>query len=121
MSYTRFVVEFRADELRYALIDRGEDGSESLVSGEESIVDFAGSDAIERVFYHTEVSKDYSGQGLASLLVNDAVDDAIAQGMRIVPVCPYVVTWFDRHPEYAEHRITATPAHLRAIAVSKKN
>ena len=115
MTDDRFVVEFRNDESRYVLIDRGEDGASNLVIGEESIVDVTGSEVTERVFYHTEVSKEYSGQGLASILVKAAVEDAISQGMRVVPVCPYVVTWLDRHSEYAEHRVAATPTHLRAI------
>jgi len=33
-----------------------------------------------------------------------------------VPVCPYVKSWLPKHPEYAEHVVEPTRAHLRAIA-----
>ncbi len=103
------------DESRYVLVDRGEGGAASQVIGEESYAEVTGAAGTERIFYHTAVSPDYSGQGLASVLVRAAVDHTISLGHSVVPVCPYVVTWFKKHSEYAEHEVTATPEHLDAL------
>jgi predicted GNAT family acetyltransferase len=57
---------------------------------------------VQRIFYHTEVDKAFSGQGLASKLVEQALTDTRAAGTRIVPVCPYVAKFLKRHSEFAE-------------------
>lgn len=54
------------------------------------------------VFTHTVVLPEYEGKGLGSRLVKAALDDVVARGERIVPVCPFVAAYLDRHPEYAE-------------------
>lgn len=113
MATERFDVQHHPDESRYVLVDHGEDGSQNTEIGVEQYVDMDG--AAERVFFHTLVSEDYSGQGLASLLVRAAVDDAIASGRAIVPVCPYVARWLPKHPEYADHVVQPAAAHLDAV------
>lgn len=50
---------------------------------------------------HTVVRPDMRGRGLASELVGAVFDAAEAEGVRLRPVCPYVVTWLTRHPERA--------------------
>jgi uncharacterized protein len=50
---------------------------------------------------HTEVEPAHEGQGLAGVLVQGALDDLRARGLRLIPICPYVRSWLDRHPEYA--------------------
>ena len=42
--------------------------------------------------------------GAVRQLVRALVEDARAGGFRIVPKCPYVGDWFDRHPEEADLR-----------------
>ncbi|WP_373195352.1 GNAT family N-acetyltransferase, partial [Mycobacterium marinum] len=54
----------------------------------------------QRVFDHTEVDPAFGGRGLATILVEEALQDARAAGKRIVPVCSMVVTVLDKHPEY---------------------
>ena len=54
------------------------------------------------VFPHTLVEPAWGRQGLAEQLVRFALDDARAQGRRIVPACWYVAEFVDRHPDYAE-------------------
>ncbi|MGY3334314.1 putative GNAT family acetyltransferase [Streptomyces filamentosus] len=65
-----------------------------------------------RVFFHTEVDDAYAGQGLASVLVAQALDDVRAAGMRIVPVCPYVAKFLKKHEEYADITDPVTPEVL---------
>jgi len=99
-------VQHRPHEQRYVLLD------DEAEIGEEKYVD-AGD---ERVLFHTVVSEDHAGKGLASVLVRGAVDDLIASGLKVVPVCPYVKAWLPKHPEYADHVVAPTRAHVRAIA-----
>ena len=51
---------------------------------------------------HTAVPKALEGQGLARALVAELIDDARAQGFKIVPLCPYVNAQRARHPEWAD-------------------
>lgn len=57
----------------------------------------------QRVFIHTEVHDDYAGRGLASVLARFALDDVVAQGHRIVAVCPFIAAYIRRHPEYSDY------------------
>lgn len=114
----RCEVQSRVDESRYVLLDRSAAPPGQQEIGEEAYVDVEADGGTQRVLFHTAVSEDYAGQGLASVLVRAAIEDTIARGFRIVPVCPYVAKWFVKHPEYDEHVIAVTPAHLRAVAVA---
>ncbi len=57
-----------------------------------------------RVAEHTLVPPEIGGRGVAARLVEALVEDARAQGFRIVPACSYVEAAFRRHPEWAELR-----------------
>jgi predicted GNAT family acetyltransferase len=59
------------------------------------------------VFTHTEVDPDSGHEGLGSTLVRGALDDVRAAGQKLVPRCPFVREWIDRHPDYAD--LVATP------------
>jgi predicted GNAT family acetyltransferase len=52
------------------------------------------------VFTHTEVPSTIERRGIGSELVRVALDDAKAQGLQVVPVCPFVRAYIQRHPEY---------------------
>jgi uncharacterized protein len=54
---------------------------------------------VARVFLHTEVDPAFEGQGLASLLVTEAVADVRSRGGQLIASCPYVRRWFARHPD----------------------
>lgn len=69
----------------------------------------------DRIFPHTEVSDAFSGQGLAGKLVEYAVNDSVASGKTIIPVCPYVAKWLGKHPEFEEHRAKPRPEHLAVL------
>lgn len=63
----------------------------------------------QRVFYHTETGDAFAGQGLASRLVQQALTDVRDAGKRIVPVCPYVAGFLERHDEFADIVDPVTP------------
>jgi uncharacterized protein len=52
------------------------------------------------ILVHTEVHDEFSGRGLATELVRGALDDARRRNLRIVPICPFVESYLERHPEY---------------------
>ena len=53
------------------------------------------------VFTHTEVDPEFEGQGVGSALVQGALDDVRALGLRkVLPLCPFVKAWIGRHPDY---------------------
>ena len=51
---------------------------------------------------HTEVDPAHSGQGHAATLARGALDDARSRGLNVVPSCPYVASYIQKHPEYAD-------------------
>ena len=54
---------------------------------------------------HTEVGSAHSGHGYAATLARGALDDARSRGLRVVPSCPYVASYLETHPEYADLRM----------------
>ncbi|MGK7296308.1 MAG: GNAT family N-acetyltransferase [Candidatus Wenzhouxiangella sp. M2_3B_020] len=42
------------------------------------------------------------GRGVAGDLTRHALDHARAGGWKVVPRCPYVRKWIERHPDYAD-------------------
>jgi predicted GNAT family acetyltransferase len=58
-----------------------------------------------RLVDHTFTPPQARGQGLAGKLVEAIVADAREHDFKIVPQCPYVVSAFSRHPEWADLRI----------------
>ena len=54
------------------------------------------------VFTHTGVPPELEGRGLGSLLVRAGLDYARAQGLKVVPLCPFVGAYLRRHPEYQD-------------------
>jgi uncharacterized protein len=51
---------------------------------------------------HTEVEPAFEHQGIAGRLVAGALDDIRSRGLSLVPVCPYVRSYVERHPEDAD-------------------
>ncbi|WP_328466718.1 N-acetyltransferase [Actinoplanes sp. NBC_00393] len=52
------------------------------------------------VFTHTEVTPAFEGSGAGSALARAGLDEARAKGRTVVPMCPFVSGWLDKHPEY---------------------
>ena len=53
-------------------------------------------------FTHTEVDEALEGRGLGGALVGTALDDARREGLEVVPLCPFVAAYIERHPEYQD-------------------
>lgn len=68
-----------------------------------------------RIFFHTEVSAEFEGQGLAGVLVRQALDETRAAGLRIVAVCPYVARYVRSHHDWDDVLDHVTNDALRAV------
>jgi uncharacterized protein len=51
-------------------------------------------------FIHTEVPQELSGRGIGTKLIRGALDMVRAQGLEVVPQCPFVSAFMGKHPEY---------------------
>jgi len=54
------------------------------------------------VFTHTEVDDRFEGQGVGGKLAAAALDDVRSRGLRVVPQCPFIRAYIERHPAYAD-------------------
>ncbi len=50
---------------------------------------------------HTEVDARFEGRGVGSALAAFALEDARARGLAVLPFCPFVAGYIQRHTEYA--------------------
>lgn len=54
------------------------------------------------MFTHTEVPESLEGRGVGSTLAKGALDDVRAQGLQVIPLCPFIAAYIRRHQEYAD-------------------
>ncbi|MBI4502588.1 MAG: N-acetyltransferase [Gemmatimonadetes bacterium] len=52
------------------------------------------------ILEHTDVPKELQGQGLAGALAHAALEYARANGLSVIPTCPFVIQYLSSHPEY---------------------
>ena len=53
-------------------------------------------------FVHTEIDPSHEGAGLGSALARGALEAQRQRGELVVPLCPFVRSYLDRHPELAD-------------------
>lgn len=53
------------------------------------------------VAVHTVVEPEHAGKGIAGALATEFYAMAAREGVPVVPLCPYVSKWAQRHPEQA--------------------
>ena len=53
-------------------------------------------------FTHTEVDDAYEGQGVGSKLAAGALDEMRERGLNVLPYCPFIRSYIERHDEYLE-------------------
>jgi uncharacterized protein len=51
---------------------------------------------------HTQVFAGFEGGGLGATLVAGALDDIRDRGLQVVPICPFVRSYLERHPQYGD-------------------
>ncbi|HWL02527.1 MAG TPA: GNAT family N-acetyltransferase [Microbacteriaceae bacterium] len=87
-------------ESRYEVVVDGEVGGFLSYALSDGVIDLQ----------HTVVQPSHRGQGLAGLLAERAFEDARAQGLGVIPSCPFIAGWVPDHPEVADLIVTPPPA-----------
>lgn len=64
----------------------------------------------ERTFPHTEIDEAYGGRGLATILIQTALDATRTSGFTVLPRCLAVRKFISRHADYLD----LVPADRRA-------
>lgn len=59
------------------------------------------------MFTHTEVPPAHEGKGIASALIRFALDDARRRGLKVIPLCPFVAAYMQRHADVQDLLDTA--------------
>jgi predicted GNAT family acetyltransferase len=72
---------------------------EMKLEGGTAFIDYRVSGNV-RTLTHAEVPVAMRGAGVAARLTGGALQLARSQGVKVVPRCPYVVTFMQRHPEF---------------------
>ena len=49
---------------------------------------------------HTEVPPAFEGRGVASQLAKTALGYAREQGLKVIPICPFMAAYITKHPEW---------------------
>jgi predicted GNAT family acetyltransferase len=73
---------------------------ETTVDGTTAFLDFE-IDGDRITLVHTEVPSSLEGRGVGSAIVRAALEDAWARDLSVVPRCPFVRAYLERHPEEA--------------------
>jgi uncharacterized protein len=51
---------------------------------------------------HTEIYEEFEGRGLGSQLISFALQDARERGLAVLPFCPFVNDYIQRHRQYVD-------------------
>src|SRR5438105_4921025 len=87
------------DDVKLNLNEKGKgaffinDGAEQTG---EMVISISGTDL---TVYHTEVSPQAEGKGLAKKLLTAMADYARSNHLKVIPLCPYVHAQFKRHAD----------------------
>ena len=59
-------------------------------------------------YTHTEVDPAFEHEGVGSALARAAMDDARGRNRTVVPICPFLSGWLDKHHEYDKIVVRST-------------
>ena len=59
-------------------------------------------------YTHTEVLPAFEGRGVGSQLARAAMEDAKARGRSVVPLCPFLAKWLEKHHDFDDLVVPAT-------------
>ncbi|TDL75251.1 N-acetyltransferase [Palleronia sediminis] len=74
----------------------------ATVDGHEAEMTYSRAGPQTIIIDHTAVPDALRGRGVGQALVQRGVEDARAEGRRIVPLCPFAKAQIDRHPEWQD-------------------
>lgn len=73
---------------------------QATIDGHLAVLDYV-LDGSRLVLVHTGVPDELGGQGLGGKLVRAALGRAVAEGLTLVPRCPFARGWLEKHPDEA--------------------
>jgi predicted GNAT family acetyltransferase len=85
-------VSDRPNELRYEIEIDGEVAGFIVYRREPGVIELV----------HTDVDPKWEGKGVGAALVQGALDDVRARGLKVRPYCPFVAKYIQRRPEYQD-------------------
>lgn len=88
--------------------DRFEISVDGQVAG---FVQFTDRDG-RRVIPHTEIDPEFGGRGLGGTVVRAALEATREEGLKVVPLCPFVAGYIEKHPEFADLATKPRPSDL---------
>ncbi|WP_108484209.1 GNAT family N-acetyltransferase [Oceaniglobus ichthyenteri] len=74
----------------------------TVVDGHEAEMTYSRVGASMIIIDHTGVPDALRGRGVGQALVRRGVEDARAEGRKIVPLCPFAKAQIARHPEWQD-------------------
>ena len=83
---------------------------ELTIDGETAFVTYRRKDGVI-TFVHTEVPPALEGRGIASRLARHVLDMARKDGLKVVPMCPFIAAWMKKHPDYEDLRAAPAANH----------
>ena len=84
--------------------ERGSSGGRwvATLDGHEAEMTYSRASASLIIIDHTGVPDALRGRGVGAVLVRRAVEDARREGFKILPLCPFAKSQFERHPEWKD-------------------
>ena len=89
-DYEHIVVNNNEDEQRY----------ESVVEGHLAVLTYSREGSNTIIFFHAGVPPAIEGNGVASTITHFALEEARAQHLTVVPLCPFVAEYIREHEEF---------------------
>lgn len=72
---------------------------EMQVEGQNSIIAYKRT-TTHIYLLHTEVPEQQEGRGIATAIIEKTLLEIEAKGLRMKPLCPAIVSFLERHPEW---------------------
>ncbi|SMC40193.1 GNAT family N-acetyltransferase [Rhizobium sp. RU36D] len=85
-------------------LEEGASGGRYVLSenGAEAVMTYSRASAQLIIVDHTEVPDAMRGTGAGSRLAAHAINEARNGGWKIIPLCPFMKSQVDRHPEWRD-------------------
>jgi len=80
---------------------------ETTIDGVHCLLDYTLADGVAigvMTITHTDVPAEVGGRGVASALVQTAMEAARKHGWKVMPACSYADVWMKRHVSYQDLR-----------------
>lgn len=69
---------------------------------EAGVMTYTWAGSTKFIIDHTEVNEDFKGKGVGQQMLMKAVEYARANHLKIMPLCPFAKSVFDKNPDIAD-------------------